>query len=413
MTTHNPPLTDKLFNAVVIITGLGFMVDLYDLFIFNITRVAILTEMGVTGSGLAAVGLTIVNYQMLGLLLGGIFFGVLGDRLGRKQSLLGSILLYSAATLACGFAEMPEQMMALRFLAGFGLAGEVGVGVALITESMSKEKRGLGVTVFTLFGLLGIILAAWAAEHMYWRNAYIVGGIAGLALLITRSLVFESGLYAKSKNAGPHVERGKFLDIVRTPALRANYLRCIFMGTPIYFVLVFFTLSPEIAKATNVVGAEAVRAALAFAVGYGAASLVDVLVGFGSQLLKSRRKMVLVNLSVTALVLASFMMYGEGITAQTFYLYCALFGISVGYFVNMITTAAELFGTNLRATAATTVPNFSRATMIPLNLAIMALKPEWGVLWALGIVGAASIVIAVYCVWTLPETFGKDLDYHN
>jgi putative MFS transporter len=411
MTSSSPALTDKLLNATVIVTGLGFMVDLFDLWIFNVNRTNILTDLGVTSTDLTTTGLAIINYQMAGLLLGSIFFGVLGDRMGRKISLVGSILLYSLATLACGFVTHYEQLEWLRFIAGFGLAGEVGVGVALITETMSKEKRGMGVAIFTFLGLLGVILAALAAEFLPWRTAFIIGGVAGLLLLITRSVVMESGLFQQSATTHHGVGRGNFVALITQPHLRGKFFCCIFMGLPIYFVLAIpFTLAPEISAA---LGIDGVRAAVAFATGYAFAAAGDLLIGLISQKAESRKRVVSWCMLFTFIVLVAFMVLAPGTSPSTYYLFTGLFGVTVGYFVNMVTIGAEQFGTNLRATTATTVPGLSRATIIPINLVFAQLKPIIGVLPAMTLVGCACLLIGYICLRQLDETYGKDLDYHN
>lgn len=401
--------SSKLFNATVIITALGYMVDVYDILIFNVLRNPSLMDLGLTGDELTQKGMFIINLQMTGLIIGGILFGVLGDKIGRKQCLLASILLYSFATLGCAIVQTVEQYALLRFIAGLGLAGEVGIGVALITENMKKENRGLGVAIFTFVGIGGAVLAGVAAELMPWRMCYLAGGIAGLLLLATRAMLSESGLFSKAHE--DNVKRGDFLQFIKQPKLGLRYLYCIMIGIPIYFVIAIpWTLSPEIAKAMGV--PFPVKASIALAVGYSCTMIGDLLAGILSHLFKSRRLIMLGFILFGSLVIGIFMQMRE-LSVSEYYIFCGLLGVSIGYWVNMITVAAEQFGTNLRATAATSIPNFVRATTIPMYMTLSWLKPSMGILSAASVIATVAIILSLWAVSQLRETFHEDLDYYS
>lgn len=408
-TTISGGLSQKIVTPIVLVTALGYLVDVYDLVLFNVVRIQSLTDLGLSGAALTDVGLFIINMQLAGLLIGGLVFGVMGDKIGRKSCLLFSILTYSLATLLCAFVQNEHQYAILRFIAGIGLAGEVGVGVSMITESTVREKRGMATTLFCFIGIAGAVLAAIAANTIDWRTCYLIGGLAGLALLATRAVVTESTLFAETKKSS--VERGNILTILKNFALFRRYLACVFMGAPILFAIgILWTLAPELSKALGVVGA--VSAATSVGIGYAAMVFGDLFAGLLSQWMKSRLKPVLLFLAAMGTILVVFF-FSQGFSATYYYAFCALSGLAIGYWVNLITIAAEQFGTNIRATAATSIPNFARATLLPMNLALAALKPELGIAMAALIVGGAALVIALLSLTQLEETFTKDLDYHD
>lgn len=403
-----PAPQNAILNATVIVAALGYFVDIYDMLIFNITRVKSLTDIGLSGDALTDAGIFILNMQLLGFLAGGLMFGILGDKLGRKKALMGSILLYSAATLGCAFVQTADQYAVLRFLAGLGLAGEIGVGVTLVCEAMPREKRGLGVTVFSVVGISGAIFAALISELISWRTAYVVGGVAGFAVLLTRGFVFESGLFEKTR-AASDVVRGSMLTILRAPRLMVKYVCCVMLGAPIFFVVgVIWTLAPEIGRA---LGATApLSAPIAIATGYAALMIGDGLAGVLSQKLQSRKKVIYIFLTACT-VLLGILFSSRGFSPAYFYVLTFFLGISIGFWVNLILLASEQFGTNIRATAATSIPNFARATLLPVNMAIAALKPDYGILTAVTATGLAAIGLTFLCIAHLEETFHKDLDY--
>lgn len=406
--TITTDLSPKIFTSTVLVTGLGYLVDVYDMWIFNVTRIPLLADLGLTGEAAMDAGLMTINLQLAGVLLGGLAFGIMGDKIGRKACLLGSILLYSLATLGCAYVQNVDQLMVLRFVAGFGLAGEVGVGVSLVTETISRERRGLGTMILVFLGIIGAIAAGWAATVFDWRTAFQIGGWAGLALLVLRAVVMESNLFNKTKATTK--DRGNFLKILKTKRHVLNLIACICLGMPMFFIVgQVWTFGPEIASALGVSG---VTAGKAFLYGNITMLLGDLLVGGLGQKMKSRKRPILIILTLmTAILLALILLPLQ--SANMYYVFCALLGITTGYWVNTITIAAELYGTNLRATAATSIPAFIRLNMIWQNLLVGALKGSIGVLASMAWVGVISVGLALIALWHLEETFGKDLDYHD
>jgi MFS family permease len=397
----------QLFRIPVIVAALGYMVDMYDLFLFNIVRLPSLKDLGLTGDELSVKGLFILNVQMAGMLIGGMLWGILGDKKGRLSVLFGSILLYSLANIANGLIETYNQYLILRFIAGIGLAGELGAGITLVAEILPKRIRGYGTTLVATVGLLGAILAYFVADIFSWRTSYFVGGGLGLMLLVLRAGVFESGFFLNIK--GKNIRRGNFLQLFSNWRIFSKYLSSILIGIPIWFVtgvLIFF--SPEFGQALGIT--EPVNAGKAVMLAFSGQVLGDIVSGYLSQRLQSRKKgMFIFLLGSYALMLVYLLSTGNSITG--FYIICACLGFFNGYWTLFITIAAELFGTNLRATVATTVPNFVRASVIPISMLFMYFKGQFGLTWSAIIVATVVIIIALTALWRLEETFKKELDY--
>jgi MFS family permease len=398
-----------LLKLPVIVAALGYMVDMYDLFLFNIVRVPSLKELGLTKEELFTKGLYILDIQMAGMLIGGILWGVIGDKKGRRSVLFGSILMYSLANVANGFITSFDQYVVLRFIAGVGLAGELGAGITLVAEILPKHIRGYGTTLVATVGVLGAILAFFIAETFSWRTSYFVGGGLGLLLLAMRVGVFESGMFLNAIKKD--VQRGNFLMLFSSKKRFFKYISSILIGTPIWFVsgvLIFF--SPEFGHALGVT--EPIVAGKAVMLAFAGQVLGDIVSGFLSQRWKSRKKGMLVFLVGSySLMLVYLLTQTQSLT--TFYIICACLGFFNGYWTLFVTIAAELFGSNLRATVATTVPNFVRASVIPISGLFLYLKQSFGITTSAVIVGSLVVGIALLFLWKLPETFSKDLDYQE
>jgi MFS family permease len=397
----------KLLSIPVIVAALGYMVDMYDLFLFNIVRLPSLKEIGLSGDDLFNKGLFILNVQMAGMLIGGILWGVLGDKKGRLSVLFGSIILYSLANIANGFVANFDQYVVLRFIAGIGLAGELGAGITLVAEILPKNIRGYGTTLVATVGVLGAILAYFIADTFSWRTSYFVGGGLGLALLAMRIGVFESGIFLHLKNK--NVKRGNFLALFMSWGRFSKYLSSILIGIPIWFVsgvLIFF--SPEFAQALGIT--EPVNAGKCVMLAFAGQVLGDLASGYLSQVLQSRKKGMLVFLLGSySMMLVYLLTATQSLT--TFYIICACLGFFNGYWALFVTIAAELFGTNLRATVATTVPNFVRASVIPISAIFLYGKNNYGITTGAVITASLVIAISLLSLWRLEETFKKDLDY--
>lgn len=400
-------LKERGVARVVIVGALGYFVDIYDLVLFSIVRVPSLKALGVPQESLLEVGVYLLNMQMAGMLLGGIFWGILGDKRGRISVLFGSIVLYSLANIANAFVTDVSTYGLLRFLAGIGLAGELGAAVTLVSEVMSKETRGLGTTVITTVGVLGAVVAALVGDLFSWQVAYVVGGCLGLALLALRVGILESKIFDQAKKAG--LSRGSFHALFSSRERLVKYLSCIFVGIPIWFVVgILVTFSPEIARELEVTGPISAGDAIMYA--YIGLVVGDFASGYLSQVLRSRKKAIFVFLVMTVL---SILVYASlhGLSPTQFYAVCVLLGISAGYWAVFVTTAAEQFGTNIRATVTTTAPNFVRGAVVLLTSVFQFLKQDFSLLSSALIVGGTSIVVALIALSTLKDSFGKDLDY--
>jgi len=397
----------KIFSLPVIVAALGYFVDIYDLVLFSIVRVPSLKALGLEGQDLIDQGVFLLNMQMVGMLAGGILWGVLGDRKGRLKIMFASIFLYSIANLANAAATSLPAYAALRFIAGIGLAGELGAGITLVAEILHKSVRGYGTMVVASVGVSGAILANLIAKNFDWRTAFVIGGILGLLLLITRIKVAESGMFKQMEAAT--VSKGNFLSLLTNWSRFSRYLHSILIGIPSWFVVgVLITFSPEFARALGVQGAVSAGNAVMYC--YLGLVAGDLASGLLSQLLQSRRKAILLfqGLSVTA-VIAYFM--AGGVSAATFYAICGLLGFGIGYWAIFVTVAAEQFGTNLRATVATTVPNFVRGMTVPITMLFQLFRQPLGLQGGALAVGALCLSIALFSLWRLEETFHKDLDY--
>ncbi|WP_310393045.1 MFS transporter [Hymenobacter sp.] len=406
--TH--PTKTSVFSAAVIVAALGYFVDIYDLILFSIVRVKSLADLGVVDKAeVTNQGLFLINMQMGGMLLGGILWGILGDKKGRLSVLFGSILLYSLANLANGLVTSIDQYAWLRLIAGVGLAGELGAGITLVSESLPPEKRGYGTMVVATVGVSGAMLAYWVGEELGWRNAYFVGGGLGLALLLLRVSVFESGMF-RQVQAQTSVSRGNFLSLFTHPARLGKYLRVLLIGVPLWFVVgILVTLAPEFGRALGLTGE--VTAGLAVFWCYFGLVFGDFLSGTLSQLWRSRNRALQVFLVFCAALVAVYLFGIRGASPTAFYAVCFVLGLSVGFWALFVTVAAEQFGTNLRATVATTAPNFARGAVVGLVPAFKYLSGQLGFVPGAAVLGGATLLVAFWAVSTLPESYGKDLDY--
>jgi len=396
----------QLFSIPVIVAALGYFVDIYDLLLFSIVRIPSLRSMGVTDAQMLDQGEFLIRVQMAGLLVGGIIWGVMGDKRGRLSVLFGSILLYSLANIANGFATTVDQYAVLRFIAGIGLAGELGAGITLVSESLPTRLRGYGTTLVATVGLMGAVLANYVAKIFDWQIAYFIGGGLGLILLVARVSVFESGIFLKIKEQS--VERGNFFQLFNQKERFVKFVGCILIGLPIWYVIgILITFSPEFAKAMSITGVVAGDAVMFSYIGLAAGDMVS---GITSQIIRSRKKTVFAFILLT-LAFVIVYLYWPFKSEVGFYVSCFLLGFGVGYWALFVTIAAEQFGTNLRSTVATTVPNFIRGTVIPLTIAFKYMRESIGILEGALVVGIVTILIAFWALRLIDETFGRDLNF--
>lgn len=391
----------------VLVAALGYFVDIYDLLLFGIVRVPSLKALGIPEDQMLSVGVSLLNHQMAGMLVGGIVWGVIGDLRGRKSVLFGSILLYSLANIANAFVPNAEVYAYLRFFAGVGLAGELGAAITLVSEVMHKETRGIGTTIVASVGILGAVVASLIGDFFSWQVAYLVGGGMGLALLMLRAGLLESGMFKSME--GQELSRGHFHQLFLSRERFGRYVCCILIGVPIWFVIgILITFAPELSKELSVDGI--ITGSKSIMWSYVGLSLGDLSAGLLSQKLKSRKKAVLLFLLATLILVFVYVMQ-KSPSVLSFYSICWCLGFAAGYWAVFVTIGAEQFGTNIRATVATTVPNFVRGSVVPVTLSFQALREPLGALNAVVVVGTTVIAVALIALYFLKETYGKDLDY--
>ncbi len=402
-------------SLAVLVAALGYFVDIYDLILFGTVRKPSLVELGYTSPAqLTDQGLFLFNMQMGGLLVGGILWGVLGDKRGRLSVLFGSILTYSVANLANGAVETVEQYAVCRLIAGIGLAGELGAGITLVSELMDKRTRGIATAIVAGVGLCGGIAAGLVGggvpsiyEGAYWRTAYYIGGAMGLALLALRIGVAESGMFTNTAATG--VARGNFWSLLSDRGRALRYLALIAVGVPVWYVVgILITFSDRIGIELGMKPEP--RPATALMLSYAGFAVGDLGSGLVSQWLGSRRKALAIFLGATAIAVLAYFTIGPS-SSTAFYATCVALGVTAGYWAVFVTMAAEQFGTNLRATVATTTPNFVRGSAVLLAIAFQELSRPLGIVGAAAAVGVFSIGVAMLGLFGLRETFGVDLDF--
>lgn len=403
----NPTKLDKTVYLTVLVAALGYFVDIYDLLLFSIVRVASLKDIGIPEDELLSKGVLLINVQMFGLLVGGLIWGAIGDIKGRLSVLFGSIFMYSLANFANAFVHSIEAYAAWRFIAGIGLAGELGAGITLVAEILPKEKRGIGTTIVASIGILGAVVGGLVGDLTHWRVAFGIGGGLGLSLLLLRVGVKESHMFDGIRHVSKN--KGNFLMLINSRANFTKYLYCILIGVPIWYVIgTLITFSPEFGKVMNM--SEAVKAGHAVMWSYLGLSIGDLASGLLSQYLKSRKLSVGIFLALTALTV-TFYLNLEAPSLAFFYFICSLLGFSTGFWAVFVTVGAEQFGTNLRATVATTVPNFVRGSVIPTTFLFQYLNPQIGIIKSAATVATICLCLAAFSAWKMAETFHKDLNY--
>ena len=405
--TASSPLK-QIFSLTVLVAALGYFVDMFDLLLFPIVRQPSLTALGVAqGDAQVSATFLLLNAQMVGMLLGGILWGILGDKKGRLSTLFGSIALYSIANIANAFVHGIPAYAFWRFMAGLGLAGELGAAVTLVSEILPKDLRAYGTAIVAGVGIFGTVTASLVGKYLPWRTAYLVGGGLGLLLLATRFSLRESGMF---KDLGhSDVKRGDFLSLFTSGERFFRYLRCILIGLPTWFVVaILITSAPEFAPKVGVTGPVAAGTAVAFC--YSGITLGSFASGILSQVWGSRKKVVLVFILGTFAGVAVYLSV-HGLSPMLFYLLAGFLGLATGYWAVFVTIAAEQFGTNLRATVATTVPNFVRGAVPLITGGFALLREPLGYIGSAWTVGLVCIGLALVSLWGMAETAGRDLDF--
>lgn len=425
--TDSPKQNLWLRYGIIIVASLGYFVDIYDLILFNVVKKESLAVMmiGATTDEIKDTGLFLFNMQMIGMLFGGLLWGILGDKRGRLSVLFSSILLYSVANIANAFITTIPMYALVRIVAGIGLAGELGTGITLVTETMHREKRGYGTMIIVSFGALGAVLAAFVGAwgdslaiflgnifHQplaKWQAAYIIGGILGLLLLLLRIGTVESGMF---KNVlQKEITRGDFLHLFRSKERLLKYFKCILIGLPIWFIIGIIVANAELiwSKELNVPG---VQNGFAVMYSYIGLSVGDFISGILSQILRSRRKVVMLYIGFCFATVVYFFFFANGISLNSFYFLCFLLGSATGFWAIFVTIAAEQFGTNIRSTVTNTVPNFVRGSVPLITWSFQSLVAfSFGNITSAFIVGIVCMALSFWATFVSHETFSKDLDY--
>lgn len=397
----------SVFGLAVFVAALGYFVDIYDLLLFSIIRVPSLKDLGLTPEQIASDGLFIINIQMAGLLIGGILWGILGDKKGRLKVLFASIILYSLGNIANGFVHTVGQYAAVRFFTGLGLAGELGAGITLISELLPKEKRGVGTSLVAGIGLTGAVVAFFISQKFGWRTCYFIGGGLGFMLLLLRVGVLESAMFHNIQNS--EVPKGNFFMLFSKGTRLRKYLCSILIGLPTWYVIgILVSFSKEFGEKMGVKGTVIPGKAVMFS--YVAISIGDIAVGLLSQYLKSRKKALYIFYGLTAIGIVWFFCL-RGQPVNSLYAASALLGFGTGFWAIFVTMAAEQFGTNIRATAATTVPNMVRGALIPISILFTYLQKPAGYVNAGLITGIIAMAVGLTAAILTEETFHKDLNY--
>ena len=399
---------NSVFNVTVLVAALGYFVDIYDLLLFNIVRVESLQDLGLSAAEVKSEGEFIISVQMIGLLIGGILWGIMGDKKGRLSVLFGSIILYSVANIVNGFVQTPNQYALVRFVAGIGLAGELGAGITLVTEMISKEKRGISTSIVAGIGLTGAVAAFLVSKYFGWRNCYFIGGGLGFCLLLLRISVFESEMFNQVKQTS--VQRGNFFMFFTDKTRFKKYITAILIGLPTWYVIgILIAFSNNFSEQFGM--KEKMEPKFATMYAYIAIALGDVLIGLVSYWLKSRKKALYIFYVLTMIAIASYFMQDENTSLTNAYWICAALGFGTGFWAIFVTMAAEQFGTNLRATAATTIPNMVRGSLPLMLLLFNGLQSYYSYVTAGLITGIMIMAISFTAVIFTKETYGKELDY--
>ncbi len=412
----NPVLTPKpkldyrpLFALPVIVSALGFFVDVYDMLIFSVVRVPSLQSLGLSPEAVSRAGTLILNAQQAGLLIGGFLWGILGDRRGRMSVLFGSILTYSLTNILCGFVQDINTYAVLRFVAGVGLSGEIGAAVVLVAERLPRELRGYGTSVVAGVGYLGAGAAYLTATWFAWRMAFWVGGGMGLVLLLLRVSVLESALFRQTVTYRPALRRGDFRQFFSTWPAFVKYARFVALGIPTWFIVaILATFANELGEALAM--PEPVKPGLCITLVYIGMAVSDLLSGPLSQVLRSRKRVLAAFMALGATMSVLYLL-GASHTTTGLYAICLGAGLGTGYIAMYLTMVAESYGTNLRATATTSSPSVVRGLVIPMTLAFQGLKPTLGALGAAGFLGVVAYGLAFWSLSRVRETYGDDLDF--
>ncbi|MFN5253406.1 MAG: MFS transporter [Chitinophagaceae bacterium] len=400
-----------LWSLPVLVAALGYFVDVYDLLLFTIVRQPSVLAVGSTLETIIVDSAHIINWQMSGLLIGGILWGIIGDKKGRLKVLFGSILLYSVANILTSFVQTVDQYAYCRFVGGIGLAGELGAGITLVSEMLPKHKRGIGTSMVAGIGLFGAVFAYFTFQYTKdWRLCYQIGGGLGVFLLILRVKVAESFMFESAKLE--NIQKGNFFMFLNNKKRFSKYIKAILIGLPTWFVIgVLVNYSNKFATANY--GENLIDSGRSVMFAYVGIATGDLIIGYVSQYFKSRKKALLLFylLNIVGMVLFFSALNDSD---DRMYAICGFLGFSTGYWAIFNQMAAEQFGTNLRATAATTIPNMVRGALPLINLLFLDILQKslgWSIIQSGIFTGAIAMCITLIAFVFTEETYHKDLDY--
>ncbi|MBS1959144.1 MAG: MFS transporter [Bdellovibrionales bacterium] len=403
-------MRELLKSKLVWIAAFGYFVDLFDLVLYGAVRVESLTSMGVSPRDLFSVGAMLLNVQMAGMVIGGFAWGMLGDRRGRREALFGSILIYSLATFLNAYVKDVPMYAFMRFFAGFGLAGELGAAVTLVSEILPQKSRGMGSAWITSVGFLGAVASSYLSQNFGWQNGYRIGGVLGIMLLFARFQVRESHVYLKSREDNKSISWGSVIALFKNRELCKYYALALLAGVPIWYVAgILSYFAPEFALEMRIDGD--VTAGYAIMVGYLGSIIGDLACGLTSQVLRSRKKAVMIFMVLGGSIAVVHPLLIREATASSFYWTRFWIGTGCGFFAMLIAWISEIFGTNLRATATTSLVNLIRASVIPITLLFQALAPNLGLMPTSISIGFVCFGIALLAASRLPETFHREINF--
>lgn len=386
---------------------LGNFVDQFDLYLFSSLRVISLKDLGFDADQVLQHGVLLLNSQMVGMLIGGIIAGIIGDKRGRLSVLFGSILVYSLANLANGLVHTVHQYALCRFFAGLGLAGELGVCITVVLETLPKQYRGYGTMLVIAVGHCATVLSSVCANLLPWRFCYFIGGAMGLIVLLLRASTEEPAMYLKIQSSS--ISKGNFLKLFTDKNRLKRYIKGVLLTCPTWFTFsILIVFAPEFGKELGI--ADPIRPEKYLPFNFAAVVLGDFVSGILGQWFKSRRWVIFGYLVGLSAITVEYLSFHSGSVLQ-FYILMSVFGFFAGYSVLSYTLAAEQFGTNLRSTVATSTPNLARASAILFTLSFAVLKPHWGAIPSAAFIGGVAFFLAFVSILTLEETYGKDLDF--
>ena len=399
----------SILSVPVIVGALGFFVDVYDLLLFSIVRKPSLASFHLSPDAILHEGEWIISLQMFGLMIGGFFWGVMGDKKGRLSVLFGSILLYSLATIANGMAQNVFQYSITRFIAGLGLAGELGASITLVCEMLPKEKRGIASSVIASVGVLGAI-SAFIVFKLFndWRICYYIGGGMGLLLLFLRMGIFESSMYDELTNTD--IPKGNIWMLFNNRSRFFRYIKGVAIGLPVWYIIgILITFSDKFGKELGVT--EVIEPGKAIMYQYVALCFGDLSAGIISNLIKSRKKTLFIFFGILAIFMVTYFTMQNGTAERTYWL-CAGLGFGSGISVLYITMSAEQFGTNLRATTAISIPNVVRGLLPLIIFMFKGVRDLVGNYITGGwITGVFILLLAIVAAFYTKETYGREMNY--